>query len=40
MHSTNFVAPYRGPTVGAVRPVAVTANGSTFSPAPHRGGSL
>ena len=40
MHSTNFVVPYRGPTVGEVRPVAVSADGSTFSPVTRQGRSL
>ena len=40
MHSTNFVAPCRGLTVGKVRPVAVTADGSIFSPVPRQGRSL
>ena len=40
MHSTNFVAPYGGPTVGEVRPVAVTADGPTFSPVLRQGESL
>ncbi len=40
MHSTNFVAPYRGPAVGEVRPMAVTADGSIFFPVLRQGGSL
>jgi len=40
MHSTNFVAPYRGPTVGEARPVAVTADDPTCFPVLRQGGSL
>ena len=40
MHSTDFVAPSRGPTVGEARPAAVTADGPTFSPVLRQGESL